>query len=437
MSSDSHILIAAQFPSIWGNRNVVLLWLSQLVSLFGDSIFYLSVIWLALEITGDSGTAGLVAMSLYLPMIVVGLAGGSLVDRWDRRRTMILADAARCLLVLLFPLLFFSGHLTALLIAVLAFSVESFSSIFLSARDVLVGELTPKAHLTKANALVQSALPIAMITGPAVAGLLLPWVGIAHLFTVDAATFVISLLLLVAITKTPRRLEADRPRKKLYDEVKAGLRYAARDNIFRWLLTITAVDNWFIMGPAIIGMPILVREVIGGPHAVFGIQLEVAQIFALTIAFLAGGFIVGNIFIHHLHLRLNRGRVLLIGIFFDGITHVPLMFLREPELVFLAMFAHGLSIPAILVTRTTMVQEMVPKEYQGRAFALINMTVKGVTALSIGVTGFIAAAIGANTLFGIWGLIAASLGPIGWAVHSLREAGPVTAASVSEENKVE
>ncbi|HUX08340.1 MAG TPA: MFS transporter [Acidobacteriota bacterium] len=429
MSSDSHILIAAQPPSIWGNRNVVLLWLSQLISLFGDSIFYLSVIWLALEVTGNNGAAGLVVMSLYLPMIVVGLAGGSLVDRWDRRRTMILSDAARCLLVLLFPLLFFSGHLTALLIAVLAFSVESFSSIFLPARDVLVGELTPKAQLTKANALVQSALPIAMIMGPAAAGLLLPYVGIAHLFTVDAATFVVSLLLLVGITKTPRRLEADRPGKRLYDEVKAGLRYASRDNIFRWLLVITAVDNWFIMGPAIIGMPILVREVIGGPHAVFGIQVGVAQIFALTTAFMAAGFIVGNMFIHHLHLRLNRGRVLLLGIFFDGITHVPLMFLREPELVFLTMFAHGLSIPAILVTRTTMVQEMVPKEYQGRAFALINMTVKGVTALSIGATGFIAATIGANTIFGVWGLTAASLGPIGWAVSSLREAGPGTAAT--------
>ena len=296
MATDQHEMIAAAPPSIWGNRNLVLLWMSQLVSLFGDYIFYIAVIWLALEVTGDNGIAGLVSASIYLPMIVVGLAGGSLVDRWDRRRTMILADAARCLLMLAFPLLFWAGYLNAAVIAALAFAVESFSCLFLPARDVLIGELTPKAQLTSANALVQSAAPIAMIAGPAAAGLLLPFIGIAHLFTVDAVTFAASLVLLLAMSRMPRRLKHEGPRTSLTAEIRAGVRYASRHSLIRWLLLITAVDNWFIMGPAIIGIPILVRDIVGGPHVVLGITLDAAQIYAGTVVTFAAGFILASAF---------------------------------------------------------------------------------------------------------------------------------------------
>ena len=94
------------------------------------------------------------------------------------------------------------------------------------------------------------------------------------------------------------------------------------------------------------------------------------------------------------------------------------------------MFVHGLAVPMIINTRTSLVQEFVPKELQGRVFAMINLTVKGVTALSVGATGFIAMAMGINYLFAIWGAVATLLGPLGWAVRSLREAGAETRALI-------
>lgn len=423
MATDPRQFSPALPPTIWGNRPIVLLWLAQLVSLFGDHIFNVALLWLVLDLTDSNSAAGLVAMSVYLPMIVFGLLAGPLVDRWDRRRVMIVSDAARFGLLLLFPLLIHFGLLTLGAIFVLAFSIQTFTTLFLPARDVLIGEMAPRQHLPSANALIQSAAPIAMIAGPAVAGALMPLVGVAHLFTLDAVTFLFSLGFLLMIARPAPLIDRPFARGKLWSDLREGLAYARRSTLVSWLLLITAVDNWFIMGPAIIGLPIFVRTIIGGPRLLFGMVLEPAQIYAALIVSFACGYILSSMFIRHLHLRFNRGRVLLIGIFLDGITYAPLLWLTDPHLVALMLFLHGIAVPPIVVTRTSLVQETVPEQLRGRVFAMINLTVTGVTALSIGVSGFIIDAMGIALFFGLWGLIGALTGPAGWLVRDLREAG--------------
>lgn len=436
MASDTHLFFPARPPSIWGNRNIVFIWLSQLVSLFGDHIFYVAILWLTLDITKDNGIAGLVAMSIFLPMVLFSLFIGPLVDRWDRRQVMIVADACRFLLLLLFPLLHHFGWLGIIALAALAFSVQSFTSLFLPARDVLIGEMSSRQQRPSANALVQSAAPIAMITGPALAGLMLPVVGVQHLFTIDAVTFLISLIFILAVRRPSRIIDVKPQRKKLLAEVADGIRYASKHKIIGWLLFITAVDNWFIMGPAIIGLPIFAREVIGGPQQVLGLMLETSQIYTMLIVSFAFGFIFSSAFIHYLHLRLNKGRLLLLGLFLDGITYMPLAWISNPLGVAGLLFLHGLAVSPIVVSRTSLIQELVPEGMQGRVFAMINLTVTGVTALSIAFSGFLSELIGVGNLFGFWGSLAALTGPLGWMSRDLREAG-VPASALTNEDELE
>lgn len=413
----------AEQASIWRNRNVVLLWLAQFISLFGDYIFYIAVVWFALEMTGDNGIAGLVAMCVHLPMIFFSLVSGTLVDRWDRRRTMITADAARCSLLLLFPLLAGAGTLGIVAIAVLVFTVESFTSLFNPARDVLIAELTPPEQLTEANSLIQSALPFAIVLGPALAAAILPFVGILHLFTFDAATFALSLVFLLAVKPPRRPVQHITESSGVASDIVKGLKYAGSEPVMRWLLIITAADNWFIMGPAIIGFPILFREIIGEPVSAVGLTLSSAQMYSLNIATFAVGFVAGTYLAGMLSKRLNKGRMILLGIFLDGITFVPLLWIRDPNIILGLTLVHGAAVPLITVTRTTMIQQMVPRELRGRVFSLINLVVYGLTAFSVGATGFLTQVIRVDMLFALWGLGAAVLGPIGWMVGSLREAG--------------
>ena len=133
-------------------------------------------------------------MTAYLPTLIFGLFSGVLSDRFDRRRLMITSDLTRAVLVLAIPLLWFMDMLSPLWLVVITFMVASFGTLFNPARDSLVPDIAPAGKLELANSLIQTSWQLAMFLGPALAGLLIPLVGIIHLFEFDSATFVFSMI---------------------------------------------------------------------------------------------------------------------------------------------------------------------------------------------------------------------------------------------------
>jgi MFS family permease len=172
------------------------------------------------------------------------------------------------------------------------------------------------------------------------------------------------------------------------------------------------VDNLFIMGPAMVGTPLYVRL-----HLGLG-----AQAYAALQAAFALGMIVGSVLVNRFGARLPRGKVLLIAIIWDGITFVSFLFTDSLVPVLIAWFVHSVGIPFIIVPRTTLIQTEVPSHFQGRVFSLVYLTVVGLTAISCGLTGFVAEILPVNVLFGVIGVSAAIVGACGWFVRELREA---------------
>lgn len=398
---------------IWKNKNIVFVWLSQLISLFGDEIFIIAVIWLTLDVTGDNTLSGIVTMVIFLPVFLFSLFAGPIVDRYERRNLMIFADAARFILLMLFPLLYQFGLLNVFSIAILSFVVNSFSTLFLPARDVLIGELADKDQLPSANALVQSAMPVAQIIGPVIAGAFLGAFGIQHLFTVDGITFLLSLVFLLFIKRPMPLIDRNPQRSKILAEVKEGLKYSLSDPVIRWLIIITVVNNWFLMGPAIIGLPVFTREVMESPAVVLGFTLESSQLFTLLLTSFSLGFVFCSLFVNKLTKFANKGKLILWAIFLDGITYMPLLWMRDPIELTILIFFHAMFVPPIIVFRTSLIQELVPKGMQGRVFALINLSVMGVTSLSIGASGILCDLWGSHILIGVWGLLAGLVGIAG------------------------
>jgi DHA3 family macrolide efflux protein-like MFS transporter len=107
---------------------------------------------------------------------------------------------------------------------------------------------------------------------------------------------------------------------------------------------------------------------------------------------------------------------------FDGLTYLPFFWVRSYPLALALIFVHGLFIPWIVVGRTALIQQHVPEDRRGRVFALVNLTVQGMTALSALVAGRIAQAAGAPTLFLLAGAVGAACGLAGLAVPRLRDA---------------
>ena len=150
------------------------------------------------------------------------------------------------------------------------------------------------------------------------------------------------------------------------------------------------------MGPAIIGTTVFVRDVL---------KMEFLALAQLESA-MAAGMLTGSLIIIRFLKNVSPIKVLFFGILFDGITYSLLYSVDTRLFAMLVLFIHGIGIPLIIVSRTNLIQTVVPNELRGRLFAMTNMAVLGTTALSTSLTGFALEFIDVKSLFLIIGILA-------------------------------
>ncbi len=401
--------------SILGNPGLLTLWGGEFTSRAGESFFQIALLWYLLEITESSLATGLITMISYLPALVVGAWAGVLVDRWEFRRVLLGADLLRALLALALPLLFLAGALPAWAVGVVAFLLTSASAFFNPARDALIPLLTRPGELLRANSLVQSAWQFSLLIGPFLAAVLLPFMPTAFLFGMVALAFLLSLLVLLRLPRGGEKEQgAPGPMAGngggFGEAFRAGLSALLRDRRVFWIWVITVFNNFFLMGPVIVGIPFYVKNYLGGTGSDF----------ALVEGTYAGGMIISTWLIARFGDRFNPMRLLFLGIIYDGLTYLPLLWVSSVEGALLTIFIHSLGIPAITISRLTALHRIVPADVQGRVFSFFHLAVAGMTALSIGVVGAVLLRLPVNQLFPAIGLLAASCGVVGLALPTFR-----------------
>ncbi len=373
-------------------RNFRLLWIGQVIAWTGDSIYQIGLLWLILEMTGSKSLAGYIAAVGYLPALLLGLFLGALVDIGDRRRLMMGADLLRAVVLLYIPIAFAGGWLTPWQLAGAAFFISSGAALFNPARDASVPHLVPNDSLLAANALVQTSAYTSLLMGPMVAGGILALLSLTGLFYFNALAYTLSLLT-IFLLKLPPISEARSVTKPLKSILEA-LRFTIKERWSGQLLLLTALNNLFIMGPAIVGIPIIVREELHlGPQA-----------FAAAMACHGVGMLIGAFLLGSFGKSLPKGKVLLAAIIFDGVTFIPIFW--APDIYWMGgiFLFHSIGIPFIMVPRTSLIQEGIPDNMQGRFFALVNLAVVGMMALSTAMTGVASDWIGVRMVFVVIGV---------------------------------
>jgi DHA3 family macrolide efflux protein-like MFS transporter len=421
-------------PPTW-RRALVLLWVGQVISHFGDALFLVGIFFLALEVTGSKASAGLVLSLNFVPALALGLFAGAFADRHDRRRVMLAADLLRLVAVAAIPVLYTWGHLTPALLGVVMFLMATGSTLFNPAMKAIVPELVPPQQLTTAAALFQLSEFAALVAGPALAGLvIIPALGSIHLFTIDAATFLVSGLCVLALAPiarrpahatgddptNPGRLLAAAPTTSVWEEVRGGIREVLSVPVLRPLLLLVALDNLLLAGLYQVATPVLVKELLNtGGQAATGADTR-GYAGAQTFFFL--GLLVASAGFWVLLRRAPKGRAILMGMMLDGLTFIPLAFCRTLSHVQAALFLHAVAVPLMIIPRTVLVQQLVPGPLHGRAFALLNVTVFGMTAVSTAATGLLTEALPTQTLYLLLGSLGALVGVGGLAIPIVRNA---------------
>ena len=270
-------------------RDFLRVWAGQLVSTLGDGVHRIAVLWWARQATGSNLIVVLVALASVLPTLAAAPLAGWMVDRFPRRRLMLAADAVRVLTSATLAIALWSGWTsTALVMAVAAVAAVA-AAVFDPALMASVSLLVPEESRATANSMIGGGGALAGIGGPALGGLLIGAIGTNAALWFDAATFLVSLLL-VAVSVIPMPV-----RKEASDDdgsFAAGWRVVRSNRTLRDLVLVAAGLNLCVapLSVLIVGLAAGPLQLGGGG---FGL-LEAATPIGVLVGFLLAPRVAGR-----------------------------------------------------------------------------------------------------------------------------------------------
>lgn len=347
-------------PNRWQTRFFTI-WGAQALSMFGTSLVQFAMVWWLTETTGSATSLAIAMIAVMLPNVLLGPLAGALVDRWNRRIVMIVADAVAALGVLALAALFATGavqiwHIYAVMLLRATMQVFQFPAMQAS-----TSLMAPPEQLTRVAGLNQTLQGLMLIAAPPIGALLLGVVSVQSILLIDVATALLGILPLFFFRIPQPRVAEPAAKASVLADMRAGLAY-----IYAWpgmllLLCMAAAIN-LLLAPAMSLKPILVTQHFGGDvvslaiiEAAFGIGIIVGGV----LLSIWGGF-KRRIYTSLLGLSALGAGLVAIGLlpasaFWGGVAAMGLVGA-------MVAFANG---PLMAVMQATVAPEM-----QGRVFSL-------------------------------------------------------------------
>lgn len=342
-------------------RTFYILVLTQTFSLLGSRMTSVAVgLWLFTN-TGNTTPLLLAAFFTELPgMLFSGLAG-VLVDRWDRRRVLVLSDAGQAAGTLLLLISFLSGRFEIWHLYLVVLVQGTFATFQSPARDAATTMLAPEAQRERANAIHQMAFPLAGVAAPLLTGALYLVIGIQGVILVDLATFLVAVgvISLLHIPRPARTTEGRLSQGSLWSEFSGSLRFLAARPALLGLVFYDTFLNFMLNGPLELAIPYLI--LVTGSEAQMGAIMGVISLGAFAGAALIA--VWGG--------TRPRIHTLLPGILLSGVMFLVYGTARHPVLLAAALFLLMAPLPVGGALFTSIFQVKSPPDMQGRIFALV------------------------------------------------------------------
>jgi len=246
---------------VLGHRDFRLLWLAQSASVIGDSIVLVALALFVVGRTGSATDLGLVLAAQSLPLVSFLLIGGVWADRLARHRVMIATDLVRFALHALLAGLIFSAAVQIWQILVIELMFGTAEAFFRPAANGLLPQTVPEPDIQQATAITTMSSNFAEFAGPALATALVLGAGAGWAFALDAATFLLSALLLTGVRPrrrgTPASAGAVHGRTGVWSEIREGAR-EVRSRAWVWatlaafcVALFCGLAPWYVLGPAV------------------------------------------------------------------------------------------------------------------------------------------------------------------------------------------
>ena len=357
------------------------LWTAQTVSSLGDGVTQAALPLLALTVTRDPMAIAVVTAAGTLPWLLFGVLGGALVDRWDRRRTMRVTDAARAVLLAVPAAAAALDLLSVPLLAAVAFLLALGGLFFDTAATAYLPDLLGRdpARLERANTRLRGTqIAASGFAGPPAGSALLA-LGRSVPLLADAVSFAVSALLVRSLPAVPR--PAASARESLLRQARAGASYVFRDRLLLGLALRPAVGNVAFLAVETV-LALFAREDLG--VSAFG--------FGLLLAAEAAGGLLGTGVASFLGRRLGIGTALTCTAMIEGLAIVGLASAPNPYLAGLALAVCGAGMGATMVLGPSLRQAIVPADLMARVASTSRMLAVCAAPLGAFLGGWLAAA---------------------------------------------
>ncbi len=373
-----------------GNKNFRNLWTGQFISQMGDWLNTVALFTLMLSLTGSGEAVGFILILKLLPTFFVGPLAGVAADRFNRKTIMIVTDVARGLSVLGF--LFVKTPDQVWMVYALTVVQVILSTFFDPAKSAAIPSVVSRDELIAANGISGASWSVTLALGAALGGVVTDAFGRDAAFIINAASFFVSALFIMAVrfpaTRAERAREAQDKSSKLaladatgIRDLIEGARYLRRNPRVMALLLVKS--GWGLGGGVLLLLTIFGKQI-------FPMGRDGSTSIGLLYAARGVGALIGPMIASSLAGRMPRRMRRVIGIAFFITAIFYLLFAHAPTLMLAALFAVGAHAGGSIqwVYSTALLQMSVPDRFLGRVFALELAMVTLTMSLSTYFTGW-------------------------------------------------
>jgi len=379
------------FGEVLALRPVRLLWIAQVVSIFGDFLALFSVLSdVSFRLKATPAQVTLISVTFLIPFALLGPVAGVFVDRWDAKRTMIASDLIRAALAL--GLAFASGlnQIYAIL-----FALSAVSTFFIPAQTIAIRSVTPREGLMAANALMQQALQVVRIISPTIAGAMVSWVGAKPAYYFDGASFIFSasMIAAIAIKRAAAATNSSSPSesgklKSILNDLMAGARFIFTHAAISFVMLAMAAGMFALscFAPLI---AIYVRDMLKSTGFQFGVISSMIGV----------GMIFATQFITRFAKNRSKSLLVVAGLFGMGVAVMVMVSIGHVAVAAVGAFGIGFGAIFIVVPTQTLMQQETPIELVGRVSSSFMSVLSVSQLLGLIISGSLTQRMGIRNLF--------------------------------------
>jgi MFS family permease len=337
---------------VFRNRSFTLLWIGQVVETIGASLTSLAASILIFRMTGSAASVGLMLMASAAPTILVGLLAGVVVDRYDRKRIMVIADLTRAVLVLLIPFLIPQSIAWLYIIVMLSAAVTQF---FDPAHEAVLPEIASDEELAAANSLMAISSFGATAVGFAASGLIASRFSIEWAFYFNALCYAFSALAIWLARIPALAVTAESGLAAVGHNLREGARVLMDTPILKSLFLVFAIIFVSFGLSNTLLLPFALKA-LGATEFEYGLQEAVTSI----------GFVIGSLWMARISDRLREGQWIALGLIGMGLVSVGYASMRAVAPAIAVIAISGLLNAPLSIARALVIQRNTPREMRGR-----------------------------------------------------------------------